>query len=264
MATMALAGETRGVSIGRVIQRAFGTITGNPLVTLGLAFVLGGLPSLILRLVRPGLVGVRPGTTPGAFGSAMWETIIISSLLGIVLFGIIQGALVRATVAHSEGREASFAECISVGLRAALPVIGLMILWYFASALGFLLLFVPGVILVLMWSVAIPALVEERTGIIAAFGRSRFLTRGERWKILGLLLVVLAVYLLLLAVVGLLGYSVFKQGATDNFSAGALIGNVLFGTLQQALWGTMQSSLFVELREAKEGSSVGNLRQVFA
>jgi uncharacterized membrane protein len=80
------------------------------------------------------------------------------------------------------------------GLVVVLPLIGLGILHSLAVAVGFMLLIVPGVMLYMMWSVAAPALVAERNSVFAAFGRSRFLTRGARWKIFALQLVIIVIY----------------------------------------------------------------------
>jgi hypothetical protein len=43
-----------------------------------------------------------------------------------------------------------------------------------------------------------------------------------------------------------------------------MIGSVILNTAFNALWGTIQSALYVELREAREGDSIESLAQVFA
>jgi Membrane domain of glycerophosphoryl diester phosphodiesterase len=53
-----------------------------------------------------------------------------------------------------------------------------------------------------MWWVYIPAIVIESQGIIAAFGRSRELTRGRRWHILGLILIVGVIALVISYIIG--------------------------------------------------------------
>ena len=46
---------------------------------------------------------------------------------------------------------------------------------------GFVFLIVPGLILLVIWSVVAPVMVLERPGIFAAFGRSRQLVHGNGW-----------------------------------------------------------------------------------
>src|SRR3546814_19979116 len=55
-----------------------------------------------------------------------------------------------------------------------------------------------------MWAVVAPALVEERTGVFGAFGRRRELTKGARWKVFGLELILLVAMWIVTLVFGLL------------------------------------------------------------
>ncbi len=75
------------------------------------------------------------------------------------------------------------------------------------------LLVVPGIIVALMWSFVTPVLVVERTGLIDTFQRSRDLTRGHRWALLGLIVV----YSL---VVVALEWAIFQVSAPGRRSSG--------------------------------------------
>ena len=96
-----------------------------------------------------------------------------------------------------------------------------------------LLLVIPALILYVMWFVAIPVCVVEQLGPFRSLGRSRQLTKGHRWKILGLLLVILIPALIVGAILG--GITVFVLGAT-------------LGQIVNLIW-----SPFAELR----GNTVG-------
>ena len=86
------------------------------------------------------------------------------------------------------------------------------------------------------------------------FGRSAELTKGSRWKILGLFLVLLVIYWLLTAILGLIGLDTYGAASAETaFTVTNLLGSVVAGTVFNALWGTIQPSLYVELRQAKEG-----------
>lgn len=56
--------------------------------------------------------------------------------------------------------------------------------------IGFVLLIVPGLVLMVIWSVVAPVTVLERPGVFAAFGRSRDLVRGNGWQVFGVLVFV--------------------------------------------------------------------------
>jgi len=123
------------------------------------------------------------------------------------------------------------------------------------------------VILYLMWSVAAPAVVAERLGVFAALGRSRQLTSGARWKILGIQLIILILYWVLAVVVGIaVGTAAMSSNYADptHLGAGVVITMVLLGTALTVVWGTVQAALFLELRNWKEGPRAEALAEVFA
>jgi len=88
-----------------------------------------------------------------------------------------------------EGRSPTAGETLGQGLRLALPVLAIQIIYLLGTIAGALLLVVPGIIVALMWILAPSALIVERLGIADAFKRSRALTKGHRWALLGLMVV---------------------------------------------------------------------------
>ena len=266
MATAVPVFEERRMSIGRVFQRAFAAISLNPFVILSLAFVIGALPGLLMTyfmyeigLTNPAVL--RSGSI-SSWGIAAAG--FVSSILTFVISSLVQGALTRATVSANEGERVSFGESLAAALRVLLPLIGLSILWALGIGFGFILLVVPGIILLMMWSVATPALVVERQGVFAAFGRSAELTKGAKWKIFGLCLLLLVIYWLLSLIVGLVGLGTFRGSSPEGLTATNIVGSIIVGTIFNMLWGTIQPSLYVELRQWKEGDSADSLAEVFA
>jgi len=270
MATTAEAagGGEREVSIGRVFERAFGTLRANPLATLGIAFLCGALPGAVLGyfiaryqfslMPRLGVWGVV------AFG-------LLSMLVAVVLYAITQGALVRATVAHSEGRESSFADSIAAGLSVVLPLIVASLLSAIGIGLGMVLLIVPGAMLYCIWAVVAPVVVEERTGPIAALSRSAVLTRGARWKVFGVVLLLLVAYWVfsgvvggvLIALVGLRGMADAAAMTNGGFPVAFYAVNAVTQTIVSCVWGLVFASLYVELRNWKDGPRTETLAEVF-
>lgn len=119
-----------------------------------------------------------------------------------------------------------------------------------------------------MWTVAAPALVEERLGPVAALGRSRYLTGGARWKILGLTLVIVVSYWIASAVVTVASIAwydgpVAMEMAWQDFSAGFFLVNAIVQTIISAFWGVTITSLYVELRNWKDGPAAEALADVF-
>lgn len=265
MASTAAHIEDRNVSIGRVFSRAFSTVGSNPITMFGIAFLFGAVPNLAVTYAQHRL------RVPFELQFGVPAAIILwlASLLLAVLFGVLtQGALVRATIAHSEGRRASIGESITAGLSAIVPLFLLGLFIGLGLTLGFILLIIPSLFLYVLWSVAAPALVEERQGVFAALESSGFLTKGARWKVLGLELVVLlivwgaaiALVMITFAIYGLQG---FAAASREGMPLWYMVGAGVIQTLSAAIWGAIQTSLYVELRNWKDGPAPESLAAIF-
>lgn len=265
MASSAIAVEERRMSIARVFERGFSTIGSNPVTMFGIAFLFSALPGMLINygsqlIQQPMLEGLGTGAV---------IAISIGTLLLALVFGMItQGALVRATIAHSEGRKASFGESVMAGLVMVLPLIALGILFALAVGVGLMLLIVPGVMLYIIWSVASPALVAERSGVFGAFGRSQFLTKGARWRIFALQLVIIIFYWIVSSALGVLLIATYGMEGLETMGQTLPLWymglNAVIQTAIAAIWGAIQTSLYVELRDWKDGPDAHALADIFA
>jgi len=77
------------------------------------------------------------------------------------------------------------------------PLVAVSILFGIAVAIGFVLLIIPGLILIVIWSVVAPVTVLERPGVFAAFRRSRELVRGNGWNVFGVIVMVFVIVALI-------------------------------------------------------------------
>ncbi|MBW8742983.1 MAG: hypothetical protein JF628_01300 [Sphingomonas sp.] len=253
----------RSVSIGRIFNRAFGVMGNNPGVVFGVALILGAGPQLLYTL----LVGTNAALVrQGSFAAAAIGASLLMLLISIVSRSLVAGCITRATVAYSQGRRASLGECLSVAISRFVPVIAVSFLFGLAVMLGMVLLIVPGVMLAVMWAVVVPVTVEERTGIFGAFGRSQDLTRGARWKIFGLFLLLLLIAIGIGIAAGLVSAMMIGISYTNpavSLTTSAILFNVIVTTIASALWASLQTALFVELREWKDGPMETKLGEIF-
>ncbi|KEQ51632.1 hypothetical protein [Sphingobium chlorophenolicum] len=262
MATQAGWTEERSFSIGTVLSRTFGTLGGNPVATFGITFLFSSLPQLLYSY----FIGSTLAMADRSSTVAVIAVSLGSYAVFLMLSMLAQGGLVRAAIAHAEGERASLAQCIGTGLSVAVPLIGLSILMILGVLVGSMLLIVPGVILYLMWSVAVPALVAEEQGVFAAFSRSRALTKGVRWRIFGLQVLMVVLIFLFSAVVG----AVVMAGGMASVQGLArpgpltLIFSGVSNTLFIAFWSTAQANLYLGLRAWKDGPQAGRLAEIFA
>jgi uncharacterized membrane protein len=86
------------------------------------------------------------------------------------------------------------------------------ILFGIALAIGFILLIIPGLILMVIWSVVAPVTVLERPGPFAAFGRSRELVRGNGWQVFGVIVLVFVAVAVLSLAAGLVASGLGSLG----------------------------------------------------
>jgi hypothetical protein len=115
---------------------------------------------------------------------------LVAATVGIVGFFWVQGALVELVRDVRDGRADR-----SVGetYRAVQPRLSALIvagiLAGLGIGLGLLLLIVPGLFLLTIWSMLVPVIVLEGRSAGESFGRSREIVRGRGWSVFGLIVV---------------------------------------------------------------------------
>lgn len=249
--------------ITRVLSRTAGAISRNAVLFVGLALVLGGLPHLIVALARQGLS--PPDPTHLSFVSQDWGSTFLATIVAGLSGILLQAALINATVADLNNRHASLGDCFATALRHLLPLIVLGIVSGILTALGFLLLIVPGVILALALCVAVPARVMENVDVFAALSRSRELTRGHR----GALLLLFVLYFIVVIILGAVIAAAGKVGELQTSGDATMIAlRLMLAAALQAI-GSMVgaagiAATYFELRSIKEGVSIEDLAATFA
>jgi hypothetical protein len=151
--------------------------------------------------------------------------VLVSAILSLIGVFWVQGALTRAVQDIRDGRaDLSIGDTFSsVGNKVA-PIAGASILDGIAIGIGFILLVIPGLFLLTIWAVIIPAIVLENRGALESFGRSRELVRGNGFNVFG---IIVLTWLILLAVGIILGIILSPLGE----SAQSFISNVVSGAL---------------------------------
>lgn len=242
--------------LGRVIQRTFTSIGQNAAVFFGASIVLVGIPSTISALGQGSLTSADPYS---GFGFVMLGTVLY--FIGLYL---LQGMVVKAAVNGFNGKKTEFSDAFGAGVRMFFPLLGLSIVASLGTMIGYILLIVPGIILSVIWSVAAPAVVVEKRGVLESLQRSRDLTRGHRWPVFGLIVI----YVVLSWIIGLaLGGLSLATGGTFTGGGPNLMVTLISGPLVNIVAGVVASagvaSLYYELRIAKEGVGADELASVF-
>ena len=247
--------------VGDVVNRTFGAISRNFVTFFLLSALLVGIPTLIIGLAQWGMVS---GDT------SMIALYITAFIVNWAATYILQGALIHGAIFDFNGKKAGLGDCLSTGLKHALPILVISILMVIGTMIGMILLIIPGIILSLMWTVAIPARVVEHTGITESLSRSRELTRNNRWKILGLFIIYIIIATVISMIV-MMPAGVFgpqEPIEADPLGLGAtsiviVVFNVISTVLTSVVSAAGISAIYFELRTAKEGIGSDALAKVF-
>lgn len=230
--------------VGQVLNRSFTLLSRNFLMF----FVVSMVAALPNVLINHNTGSELSGATAGWLVIGLIVTIVLEMLSqAVVLYGAFQ---------DMRGRPVNLGEALSVALSRLLPIVGVAICVGVGVFLASLLLLVPGLILMTMWYVATPVCVVEQKGPMASMGRSSELTKGHRWKIFGMILLVVfgggIVSAIVLALLAATGSSVLE---------------ILGGLVWNGVWGAFYAIFVVvtyhDLRVAKEGVDVHEIASVF-
>lgn len=171
----------------------------------------------------------------------------------------LQASLIYGTISTLRGGTPSLSETLSRSLQALLAVIVIAIILSIVMSIGFMLLIVPGLILMAMFWVAIPVAVVERSGIGAAFSRSRELTSGHRWSIFGLFVVIAVIAVVVQIIVGM----IFGFAGAQNVSVLGTWVTQLVSMIVAGIWACVVAVSYHDLRVIKEGVGTEQIAQVF-
>ncbi|AZO08399.1 MULTISPECIES: hypothetical protein [unclassified Mesorhizobium] len=260
--TTATLGRPGRFEIGRVFNSTFGVITRNLGLCIGLALLFSGLPTFLFQLWNEAHVANLASGDPNL--ALNDPNVVIRDSLFTLVFVLVyflmslmlQSALVRATIEDLNGKKPEFGDSVQIALRCLLPTIGIGILVALGAGLASLALLVPGIILWLGWCVSVPVLVQERLGVFGSMSRSRALTKGNRWSLFGLFVIITILAIVIQAVLG-----------TVVYLFGGIIGTVLsavVSAVMSTIMSTATAVTYVELRQVKEGTSIDELAEIFS
>jgi hypothetical protein len=243
--------------IGQVFSRSWSVFTGN-FFTFVMVTGVASLPALLVPQPTP----ASPDNPFQNLGLTLF-----GSLLMIVLGTVAQAIVLYGAFQVMRGRPIDLAESARIGLRRFFPIVAIAICVSVAAGFGLVFFVVPGLIVYLMWFVATPVCVVEQLGPFASMGRSRELTKGHRWKLLGLSLLILLPALIVSAIVGALVLTTLQGGivAVTTVMAGTLgkVVNMVWSAVWTAFFAIVIVVTYHDLRVAKEGVDTDQIAAVF-
>jgi hypothetical protein len=222
----------RSIDVGAAIRRTFQIYVDQAPVLMPAAavvFAISGVLRVVLTAASPGLA-------------------LLGSLISFVATTLFTGMVTELVADVRDGRRDASAGRL---LRAVTPVLGQLILVAIVAGIGivigFILIVVPGLILLTLWAVAAPVVVLERPGGLRALGRSRELVRGNGWNVFA---VILLLVILLVIVAGAI-----ELGAAAISATIGLVLAVVIGILLTPISSLAAAVLYFELRDAQAAAS---------
>ena len=200
------------------------------------------LPAALIVLLPAAVVEAAIGDR-GVGDAGDIPLVLLSIAATVILNFWYQGMVVQAVRDILDGRRD-----FSLGglFRSVTPVLGVLIgagiLAGLGIAFGFLLLVVPGLLLLTWWALLGPVIVLERAGVGDAFRRSRALVRGNGWRVFA---VIVLLGLLQTAV------STVFQGFANALSDSALLralASLIGSALVAPLGALAASTMYFELK----------------
>jgi len=217
------------LDVGGVIGRVWSIYVDQASVLMPAAAVV----FVITGLLRQVLVAAGPGAA------------LLAEVISLVAGMLFTGMVVELVADVQDGRRDATAGQL---LRAVTPVLGQLILvgilYGVGVVIGFILLIVPGLILITIWSVSAPVVVLEHPGAVAALGRSRELVRGNGWQVFG----VIFVLGILVLVVALL----LELAAASAGTGIGIVVEVIVGVLTAPFSALAAAVLYFELKRIAE------------
>jgi hypothetical protein len=188
-------------------------------------------------------------------GLVSWLLVVALGVIGVLLaIGIsvigvylVQGALTKAVEDIRDGRaDLSVGQTLRSVTPRLGPLIGASLLAGIAIAIGFLLLIIPGVILLTLWVLIVPVIVLENQPLGSSFGRSNQLVRPHFWQVLGVIALTFLILIVFGIIIGLL-LSPLDPGLARFLS------DLISGTVTAPFVAVVWTILYFRLRGAQTG-----------
>jgi hypothetical protein len=214
---------------GAVIGKAWDMYKAHWRHLVPIAFVVYVLISLLILLLG----------TLGWLGALLG---FVASIAGIFW---LQGALVLAVDDVRDGRADL---SLTQTLDRVMPHLGTLVaaglLAGIAIAIGLVLLIVPGLYLMTIWLVIVPAIMLENRGVSDSFSRSHDLVRGYGWSVFGVIVLTFLIFIGVGIVFGIL------DSAVDSAWLSFVL-NVILQTVTAPFLALAWTNTYYELRDLK-------------
>jgi hypothetical protein len=236
------------IRVGGVFNRAIGLFISRWAPFIGLSLVAYA-PNFLYALATAGAPGAQ-----GLSAASLQGFLLV--VIRLACSSLASAAIIYGVVQELRGRTFTFGDSLRIGFGRIGAVIGLSLLVGILVALAMILLIVPGIIVLCIFAVAVPVCVVEGLGPRASMSRSSFLTKGNRWRIFGIFVVIFIFSLIFGAIVG---FVAARLGGLPLVQISVFLIEGIVGAFNSVTVGV----LYYLLRVAREGADIEKIASVF-
>lgn len=243
-------------SVGGVLGQGLDVLSKN-LVPFGIISLVVTFPSFVYQLIN-GTTAVATNATLGDGSAYVGRSVVgggalVAVLIELVLRQVAVGAISYGVFQEMRGQRAALADCLRRAGSLVFVVVGVAIVSAIAIILATFLLIVPGLIVATMLWVAVPVAVVERPGVMHSLSRSAALTKGSRWQVFAIaLLIGIGAF-----VASYIAARIFGGGTLGSFVSWIMAAAI------SAFAASVTAVGYTTLRFAKEGVGIDEIAAVF-
>ena len=256
--------QLRPLSVGEILDAGFRLLRYR-FGTLILCVLVPVVPLTIVATI------LQASTDENAFDLNTTTTSdsgasVVGALLGALLQGAAVGLAIAACIkvisAAYLGDRAEVGDSLRYGFSRILALIGAYILIILILIPCFIALIIPGIYMAVKLSVAFTAVVVERAGPGQSISRSFNLTRGNWWRVFGVVVVVFLIEAVINFAIGsVLVPAVLTDASELTVAVLITILNIIIYAITYPLWASVLTVLYYDLRVRNEGFDLQLLAQ---
>jgi hypothetical protein len=221
--------ELRPLSVGEILDTSFQLYRRHFVTLATIGVVCTAIPLMLDVYVE------ASGGRVAHLGLAAFSAVLL-----LVLNSVATAATVFVVSEGYLGRTVGAGDALQLAAPFVLRLIGAQFIYTFLAFLGALLFLIPGLVVLVSMALTAPALVVERLpSSTRALGRSWTLTKGARWKMVGIFI---PLFLLLVVPMIAISFLVGLAAAVTGFEGGG--SEATWGVFAAAFAGMVQMLIY--------------------
>jgi hypothetical protein len=249
--------EAAQFSVGRVLGDSFGVYARNFIGFTALALLIG-----LIELLFTIYSGANQVDESGEVKFVGFDA-MVAGFITLLTRSLTEATLIYGTFQDLRGQKAGVGACVARGLTSIVWVIFGSIISSIGIGFASLLFLIPGLIVMTIWWVYVPAIVVERQGVLDAFNRSEYLTAGHRWAVFGLIIVVILLTIAVIYLSEMISYAVMTVWPGMDAFLLFLVVDYVGGAMTAAFGAVLVAVGYYYLRAEKEGIDVDQIASIF-